>query len=256
MEYKIYALILGTIETDSSLTLARYNPGVKYTSLVPAFLILGGEKTILVETGFRDVQTMLNMGSRNPTYKPEWDIVAQLVKFNIKPEDVDLIIYTHLHADHCGQTFRFPKAKIVVQREELRTAAAPIVPDGAPWGGKAMFYVRRDISTLLDDYWDQLIILDGEEEIMPGIRCIHVGGHTRGSQAVYVKTAKGIAILGGDNCYRFENFENGPWPPGQIFGSWDETVLAIKRYIKEGKYIIPSHDMKIFEKYPNGKIPP
>jgi len=167
-----------------------------------------------------------------------------------------MIIYTHLHSDHCGQTLRFPNAKIVIQREELRRVVSPVVAEGSTVARESTKARMKLVTPLLNECWNNVILLDGEEEIVPGIKCVHVGGHTHGLQAVYIETAKGLAILAGDNAYRFENFENGAWPPGQIFGSWDDAICALKKYIKEGRYIVPSHDLKVLERYPNGRIPP
>ena len=62
--------------------------------------------------------------SRN---RPEQEMVlAQLAKAGVKPEEIDIVVLTHLHWDHVGDVDKFPNAEFIVSQEELRFALDPI----------------------------------------------------------------------------------------------------------------------------------
>ena len=116
-----------------------------------------------------------------------------------RPEDVVLMIDTHLHFDHAGgNTFRdaggriiptFPRARYVVQRGEYewarhtneRTAASYFPPNFEP--------VRE--AGLLD-------LVEGDRDIVPGIRVVHTPGHTPHHQSVLLESQGEIAFYLGD----------------------------------------------------------
>lgn len=100
---------------------------------------------------------------------------------------IDVVVNTHLHFDHCGGNHLFPDRPIHVQRTELDDARS------------------------LDDYtireWVdppgiplRYVPVDGELELLPGIRLIPAPGHTRGSQVVAVETGDGPVVIAGDTA--------------------------------------------------------
>ena len=141
-------------------------------------------KTVLIETG---------IGSKLPEKLARiYDCKAQLLKnltaTGVKPEDVDVVINSHLHFDHCGwNTFRsggelvptFPNARYFTQRGE--------------WEHGCAQYERDRISYISDNY-DPLIragqmqLLDGDSRIMPGISVAVYPGHTRNMMAILLES--------------------------------------------------------------------
>jgi glyoxylase-like metal-dependent hydrolase (beta-lactamase superfamily II) len=101
------------------------------------FLIEGADVPILVDTGFREPVTAMNVMKLGPhRAKPEWDLVQQLRKSGVQPEEIKYIILTHLHYDHTGKCDVFPNAKIIVQTSELQEAAAPVAPQNLEVGDR------------------------------------------------------------------------------------------------------------------------
>ena len=121
------------------------------------------------------------------------------MQHGVKPEDVDIVIDTHLHFDHCGWNTReangklrptFPNAKYIVQRKDFEHAKNPTERDRA--------------SYMLENYLPleeakQLELLDGERQIVPGVTVIPAPGHTPAMQCVKLegggKTAFFLADL-------------------------------------------------------------
>jgi glyoxylase-like metal-dependent hydrolase (beta-lactamase superfamily II) len=147
-------------------------------------LIRDGKHTVLVETG---------IGNKVPEkmariYCPQAKLLENLHAAGVAPEDIDVVINTHLHFDHCGwNTVRngdrvqatFPKAKYYVQEGEWR---------------HGVLQHERDRVSYISDNYDPLIangqmhLLHGDQEIVPGISVKVYPGHTQHMQAVMIKS--------------------------------------------------------------------
>lgn len=118
-----------------------------------------------------------------------------LQKEGMTPDDIDIIITTHLHHDPVGNHFKCKNAEIYVQGEEWAFARAP-----HPL--QAQYYPK--------DLMDQvgamkLRLIGGDYELFPGIRIVHTPGHTPGTQSVYVNTKEGKTVIAGQ-CTTYHSF--------------------------------------------------
>lgn len=212
------------------------------------FLIKGAEFPVLVDTGFREPDRAMSIMKLGPhRTKPEWDLARQLIKHGVKPEDVKYVILTHLHYDHCGKCNIFPNAKFIVQRKEMQEAAAPLAPKALEVGGRSLFYDRQDIAIIVDKLWNQVVLIDGDEEIVKGVRCVlFENSHTPGSQAVYVDTPGGISILLGDITRNVQLNIEQQIPPGLYynFRSMQATLAKLRR---DGTFFYPTHDYGVLK---------
>ena len=254
MGLEIYPLPLVLSEewTDTNRLMDR--PPHIEEDITYAYYIKGVSVPIIVDTGLPK-GLFLDYGYPESP-KPEWDLIKHLDRLNVKASDVGYVIHTHLHMDHCGQDDLFPNARIVVQRKELQAAAVPMIPIGMSEKGKAWYnlcYDRKIVSKFVGEFWDRLIILEGDQEIVSGVKCVLVGGHTPGSHAIYVQTDEGTAIITGDVAYRYDNIEKDI-PVGFYYNLEDE-IRALARFRRDGKFTLAGHDPKILERYPN-RVPP
>ena len=143
-----------------------------------------GRHTVLIETG---IGNKLSDKLRS-IYENDAELLDSLAAGGIAPDEVDVVINTHLHFDHCGwNTVRkgervvatFPKAKYYVQAGELQHARRQH---------------ERDRISYISDNYDPLItsgqmqLLYGDQEIVPGIAVKVYPGHTRNMQAVTIKS--------------------------------------------------------------------
>lgn len=142
--------------------------------------------TILIDTGLGD---KLNAEARELwcLERPEGGLVQSLARHNIAPDDVDIVIDTHLHADHCSGNTRvdrgeivptFPNAEYWVQRIEWAQASHP---DARTRGT----YFTENFTPL----WSagKLRLLHGDTQVTRHVRCIMTPGHTRGHQSVILE---------------------------------------------------------------------
>lgn len=143
---------------------------------------------VLVETGCGNKLSDKQM--RNWGVDPRRDYLDRLRAAGFAPERVDLVINTHLHYDHCGwNTLRlpsgglvpsFPNARYFVQRAELEHARRQHERD-------RVSYLAENYEPLVE--CGQLSLLDGDRELLPGLSVQVLPGHTRGMQAVLVRSA-------------------------------------------------------------------
>lgn len=145
---------------------------------------------VLVDTGIRELHPLTV--DLDPRLRPpdEWGIDLT---------SIDIVVNTHLHFDHCGNNHLFAGTPIHVQRREL------------------------DDALTLDDYtirdWVQAsgvqyVPVDGELELLPGMRLVPAPGHTRGSQIVVIDTGDRPTVLAGDTAVWFGELDE-PRTEGQ-----------------------------------------
>ena len=123
-ELKLHLLNDGYFTIDKSLLVYAKYQGQIYNAALKPLLIKNEKENILVDTGIGDLpetHKKFHTIKRNP----EQTLIAQLRKFGLKPENIDIVVNTHLHFDHCGNNMLFPKARFYVQVEEIRYAYAP-----------------------------------------------------------------------------------------------------------------------------------
>lgn len=201
-----------------------------------------GQQTILIETG---------IGNKLPErlikiFGQPAQLLDNLGVAGISPEDIDIVINTHLHFDHCGWNTvqrggkflpTFPKAKYYA-------------PEGEWQHGQLQ--TERDAISYMSDNYDPLIksgqmeLLAGDREIVPGISVKVFPGHTQTMQAVIVKSGGQTA------CYISDLIPTS----AHIDLTWSmafdlfplQTIESKKRYYAEA---IPEKWLTMFTHDPN-----
>jgi glyoxylase-like metal-dependent hydrolase (beta-lactamase superfamily II) len=152
---------------------------------VNPMIVKAGREILVLDTGFGDTLTERQIKIYGLGQPSQWD--NELAAKAIKPEQVTGVIFTHAHADHAigalkaGKDglpeLRFPNAKYYVQKREWRDAMNPNERTAATY--------LVDKLRLIEDS-GKLVLLDGDEELFPGISVKILGGHTPGMQAVII----------------------------------------------------------------------
>lgn len=209
------------------------------------WLILGGEKPILVDTGLENVEEM-NTGAAGVlkekiTQKPEERTVEQLARFGLKPEDIGSIIITHLHFDHVDCLDQFPNASIYVSGQGLEKATAN------NWHGS---WAPGKTLDLLTNKAKDRVVAEDNVEVAPGIRTMWVGGHTPCSQCVFVETKAGTVCLTGDTVSLTENL-NRDVPVG-VRDNVEQCKQAMVKIREMADIVVGSHDPDSDVRFPEG----
>src|ERR1700675_1385248 len=194
------------------------------TTGLNSLLIRTGKQTVLVETGMGNKlsERMVKF------YGQPAKLLANLSAAGIAPEDIDIVINTHLHFDHCGwNTVRgkdgkivptFPNAKYYAPEGEWHYARYPSERD-------SISYIPENYDPLVES--GQMTLLKGGEEIVPGITVKTFPGHTAHMQAVIVNGRPGA-----DSSVGFERARLQAAPPESKKGT-GASAPAIACYISD-----------------------
>lgn len=255
----IVPLNLGSAVYDKSLFYLRQYGGQKDVGSTIASYIAGAEKKIVVDTGVPDMERCVKY---HPYYKPEpggpeQQIEGALKKAGVTPEEIDIVILTHLHWDHVGGVDKFPNAQFIVSAEELRYAINPVPCLHVPYEA-----LQLGIEPMFLKVIKRLKTIDmKEKEICKGVKMIPLPGHTCGTMGVVVETDDGPYVIAGDAAVTYRNLEGDPEnnQPYIMSGIYTDMAAMWKSYelideIVKGDYrkVIPGHDPRLFEhdRYP------
>jgi glyoxylase-like metal-dependent hydrolase (beta-lactamase superfamily II) len=159
---------------------------------------------------------------------------AQLHHFDTTLAEITLIINTHLHIDHCAGNAYFDPVPCLIQKSEMEYAKNPL-PVHKP---------AYDVQLEGINYQ----LLDGDQEIAPGLQVILTPGHSPGSQAVLVQTAQGLYVIAGDTIPTYENIkvaDDEPFWPSGLYVDLREYYKSLDRLKNLNAHILPSHDMLV-----------
>jgi glyoxylase-like metal-dependent hydrolase (beta-lactamase superfamily II) len=208
-----------------------------------AFLLEGGGRKILVDTGMSDTEHSVRY-HHDGRQEPGQAIYEQLDAAGIACDEIGSIIFTHLHWDHCFNLDYFPNAELFASRIEYEFAQNPIP---FYWAS----YEYPEATGLVPPFFGrEFNLTEGEVQLYEGIRIIPTPGHSPGHIAVTVDTTDGTYIIVGDLMFLRENLqpsaEHG-WPfmpPGRfcnIIDVWKsyEKVLSIA---KSNDFVLMTHD--------------
>jgi N-acyl homoserine lactone hydrolase len=243
-QWKVTALRMGELYVDKS-SLTHLKDGGTYL-WIPMWVVAihGGGRRILVDTGIHD----LGWVNEHITEcrQAEDETIAQALMDGVgwMPEEVDIVINTHLHYDHCGNNKLFKNARFILQEKEWKAAFSPLPSQTDIYLSE--LYDHRAVNYF---QWD---FVDGEHEVVPGVKVFLTPGHAEGHQSVLVNTEEGILCISGDASNLLENIKEN-LAPG-ILSNEREIYQSMEEIRKRAKLILPGHDYQI-RKYQSGGFP-
>lgn len=206
------------------------------------WVIRNEARTLVVDTGFDGAESRRR---GRPIFAEPVDCLKD---FGIDPASLDTVVITHLHYDHAGSLDRFPNATFHLQSDEMAYATGPCMAHGAlnhPFTAEHVCQMVRKV------YSGRVVFHDGDAQIAPGIEVAKIGGHTRGLQAVRVKTRQGWLLLASDASHFYENYLGGKIFP--IVVESDVMLEGFKRLptlASAPGLVIPGHDPLVCDFFP------
>lgn len=213
--------------------------------------IFAGLNSVLVRTGRENILIETGIGNKlsdkmKSIFQPREELLNNLHAAGMAPEDIDIVINSHLHFDHCGWNTvykdgrvvaTFPKAKYYVQEGEWQHGTQQL---------------ERDRVSYISDNYDPLIasgqmqLLNGAADIVPGISVAVYPGHTRNLQAIFIRS-------GGQTACYISDLIPTSWHLDLTWVmAYDlfplETIENRKRYYKEA---LPQNWLTIFTHDPD-----
>lgn len=159
-----------------------------------SLLVRDGKRNVLIETG---IGSKLSE-KRQSIYKNQARLMKSFEEAGVAPDEIDIVINTHLHFDHCGWNTQyrdgkaeatFPRAKYYVQAGELAHAHEQHERD-------RVSYLTENYDPLVES--GQMHLLGGDAEIAPGVTLRVFPGHTRDMQIVVVRSGKTVVCYASD----------------------------------------------------------
>lgn len=228
-EYTIIPLVVGANETDQGIMTYLRDYGKRIWIPIYVFYVKGGDKNILIDTGLEQFVVPDDLGKTYGFKIMEFE--EALLTVDLTPEDIDIIIHTHLHNDHCENDYKCKNAKVYIQKKEMEFYNDPHPVD------------HRFYPDILEGV--QVAEVEGDANILDGIDVILSPGHTPGGQSVSINTSKGKVIITGF-CCNDKNFpKTGPAIAPGVHLDLIEAYDSIQKIKSMGDIIIPLHDLNI-----------
>lgn len=252
-EFEIHWLRGGAFELDGGAMFGvvpkvlwekRYptSNGNNITLLAYPILIKTPDANIIIETGLGNKLT--DKQKKIFGLKEDWQIIEDLHTLGIKPEDIKYIILTHCDFDHAGgllmktdETLKptFPEAKYIIQKREWEDVKNP---------NKRSKHTFWSINFEGIEENGNLTLIDGNHELLPGIKLQYTGGHNRGHQIVWIESNGQTAIHLGDLLPTHVHF-NPLWV--MAYDNYPLEVIELKeKYekagIEKGAWFLFYHD--------------
>lgn len=193
-------------------------------------LLVRGVRTMLIDAGLGDKE--------NPKFCDLYGVDRSrnlddaLAEAGVSPEQIDIVLSTHLHFDHAGGLTvrdasgrlrpKFPRARYVVRRGE--------------WEDASHTHARNRASYLADNFLPLadagvLELVDDDQTIMPGVRVKRTGGHTREHQSIWIESGQHRAVYVGDLMPTTAHLSD-PWIMGiDLYPV--ETLTAKQAFVRE-----------------------
>ncbi len=242
--YQVTTVGFGSLAVDWTTQLHGREPGQQIDSPVWGAVIEGGGLKILVDTGIRD-PAMVSQNMAPCTQGAEQTPAGVLDILGWRCSDIDIVINTHLHFDHCGHNAAFPSARFVVSRTEWDWALAPT-------DDQANLYAPREWLLPPLDAERYALVGDGDYPVADGIVTFPTHGHSPGHLSVLVETAEGRLCVAGDAVTIPENFTEHR--PGSLVTSLDDAIASIEAIRARSDRLLMAHDPRL-ENFMNSGYP-
>ncbi len=237
---KLYIIPLGTCDVDKGAVLTPGSgDGERIIIPIVAYLVeTDAGEHILIDSGMHRIHIADPEASfrgtdfaryLTPIMQSEDDIANRLSELGLGVDDINILVGTHFHFDHAGNNSDFGSSRVLVQRS-------------------AYEYAVSNPGAVMNDMWNHphlnYEMIDGDQEIAPGVTLLESSGHVPGHMSVLVKLPEtGAVLLAIDAIYTRETLEAEIWggyhDPDAAKASADRLVAIAER---ENALLIFGHD--------------
>ncbi len=207
---------------------------------VPCALVRHSQGNLLFDTGCHPsvpVEPEARWGGlarlMTPIMRPDDNVITALAGIGLTCDDIDVVVCSHLHPDHCGCNTFFKRATFIIHAKEVAAARAP--------GAEAQGYLAAE--------WEQpapLDTIDGERDVFGDGRIVllPLPGHTPGTTGALVTLDRaGMFLLAADTVSLRATLDTGVIPKN----TWNAEALAkslaeIARIEARGATVLCGHD--------------
>ncbi len=210
VDLQLWRLDCGTSRVDNLQQLSdTYNyAGQSRTLTSSCYLLRHNDELMLWDTGF-PLKFLKAPLTEDQGVTLERSLTDQLAQINIKPDDIDKVAISHYHYDHVGQASQFPKATLVIAKDDLTALEQTPLPPYAD---------RQALSPWLEGN-SPIEPISGDYDVFGDgtVMMMDMPGHTAGSHALLVRLPEsGSVLLSGDTVHFSEQLTNNNVPPFNV----------------------------------------
>ena len=244
--YKVTAIRYGALDSTLGVLFHHWGyygePDAEAEMAYYFWLLQSPDRTVLVDTGF-DPAAGVRRG-RRVLVEP----LTALARIGVEPEEVSTVLVSHFHYDHVGNLGAFPHAELIVGRTELDF-----------WTGtmarRALFAAHVEapeiarIERAVEE--GRVRTTAGDEEVLPGIRAIEVGGHSPGQLMVEVAGTDGPVLLTSDAVHFYEELElDRPFGVVADLAAMYRAYDTLREREEQGVTLVAGHDPAVMDRFP------
>lgn len=244
--YEAYALKYGSAHVSKAAKYYRYEAYEESDEQIGIdfyfWLLRNEDRIVLVDCGFDDVRAPLR------GYAHEVAPLDLLARFGVSAADVDHVVLSHMHFDHIGNIGLFPNATFTVARAELEfwtgeySDRAFLSHSGEPEETAMVVELERQ---------GRVRLVDGREEIFPGITVTPVRGHTPGQLVTQVATAAGNVVIASDAIHFYDEMEKDRpyWVFHDLEGMYRGFQLLRELEAEPTSHVVAGHDPAVMTRF-------
>jgi N-acyl homoserine lactone hydrolase len=250
-KWKVTAIRMGYFPNMKYSQIVKLDKGKKDSEIdIPAWttLVQGNGKNILIDSGICNP----HFGNMIFTCKRgEYDTLENALKkaANICPEDIDIVIFTHLHWDHIGDSLRpFKNAEFIVQEKQWDFMLS------CKDEQEVFYHTSRLICQDPKIDKTRWHLVNGEYELLSGIKLIPTPGHTPGHQCILIETEndKNLMVLG-DAANTKYNVESKVL--SGVINNPDEYIKSLELIESLADCILGGHEISGVAPFQNKNFP-
>jgi glyoxylase-like metal-dependent hydrolase (beta-lactamase superfamily II) len=238
--YKVYAVRYAHRDCTSSEAFYGDHHRSPMTMDYFVWALTNGRQTVVVDLGFtepvgtRRGRQFLRCPGRG------------LAEIGIDAATVEHVVLSHFHYDHVGNYALFPRATFYMQDREMAFYTGRHASRGAFRHSVEV----DDVCALVRlNYEGRLRFVDGDADILPGIRVHHVGGHTAGMQVTTVSTSRGQAVVASDASHYYRNYESRiPFNTLHDLPGMYHAFDRIAELATTPDLVVPGHDPQVLQR--------
>ncbi len=195
----------------------RYNPPTYADTRIDVYgylVVTESSDVVLIDTGVGDGNTYIDI-----TFEPaRTSIVDELARFGVSTSDVGFVVNSHLHFDHCGNNRLFPKSSVFIQKAELEVARD--------------LKARYTVNHWFDYSGARITEVDGDMEIVAGVRLLASPGHTPGHQSILITSSSERVLVAAQAAFTIDEYHRGGDAKEQAHEGFEdryrESIIRLK----------------------------
>lgn len=250
---KVYLLDGGTLVIDGFHAFWNRGPGGEFRFPTYAVLVEHEDGRYIFDTGYDYDHVQKVLPFEKPQQTEEQTIPGQLALLSLKPQDIDFVINSHYHFDHCGGNKHLTEACTVCHATELEVCACPqpfemlgysdlsFSPEVARKRAEATGGEAPAGEPDIDIYTPRFETVTGDQEIAKGLWLFETPGHTAGHYSMMVELAgRRPMLFTADACYSKKNMDM------MCISSFHLDPVASIESMRRLKELAEKHDAELF----------